>query len=181
MVAALVVASVVLAAGVVAAVMVTAVGVGSKLVAAVVVFEDASTSMAQLSTAAMSLIDVNGMSVVGYGCDGNIWHSHQCAERDEWYRMVVVFPSECTGGGALYIPGGVLVPDSSCSSLDVVPKYPSMLLSNPFTTSWPLPHRVLNLYSVVCHILLVIPVLGGELSAHFCNFGCVSCLEVTRG
>jgi hypothetical protein len=57
----------VVTAVVVAAVVVAAVVVESRLVAAVVVVKDASKSMASLSTAAMSLIDVNGMSVVGYG------------------------------------------------------------------------------------------------------------------
>jgi hypothetical protein len=62
-----VVAAVVVAVVVVAAVVVAAAGVESRLVAAVVVVKEASKSMASLSTAAMSLIDVNGMSVVGYG------------------------------------------------------------------------------------------------------------------
>ena len=66
-VAAVVVAAVVAAAVVVAAVVVAAAGVESRLVAAVVVVKEASKSMASSSTAAMSLIDVNGMSVVGYG------------------------------------------------------------------------------------------------------------------
>jgi len=59
------VASVVVAAVVVAAVEAAA-GVEWSLVAAVVVVKEASRSMASLSTAAMSLIDVNDMSVVGY-------------------------------------------------------------------------------------------------------------------
>ena len=63
-VAAAVVAAVVVAAVVVAAVVVAAAGVESRLVAVV---KEASKSMALLSTAAMSLIDVNSMSVVGYG------------------------------------------------------------------------------------------------------------------
>jgi hypothetical protein len=58
---------VVMAVVVVAAVVVAATGVESRLVAAVVVVKQASKSMASSSTAAMSLIDVNGMSVVGYG------------------------------------------------------------------------------------------------------------------
>jgi len=51
----------------VALVVVTAAGVESRLLAAVVVVKDASKSMASLSTAATSLIDVNNMSVVGQG------------------------------------------------------------------------------------------------------------------
>jgi len=35
------------------------------------------------------------------------------------------------------------------------------------------------MYSVVLHSLLVIPVVGGEFSAHSCNSYCLSCLEVT--
>ena len=65
-VAAVVVAVVMVAAVVVAAVVVAAAGVESRLLAAVVVVKEASKSMASSSTAAMSLIDVNGMSVVGY-------------------------------------------------------------------------------------------------------------------
>ena len=38
-----------------------------RLVAAVGVVKEASRSMASSSTAAMSLVDVNGMPVVGYG------------------------------------------------------------------------------------------------------------------
>jgi len=66
-VAPVVVAAVVAAAVVVAAVVVAAAAVESRLVAAVVVVKEASKYMASSSTAAMSLIDVNGMSVVGYG------------------------------------------------------------------------------------------------------------------
>jgi hypothetical protein len=66
-VTAVVVAAVVVAMVVVAAVVVTAAGVGSRLVAVVVVVKEASQSMASSITAAMSLIDVNGMEVVGYG------------------------------------------------------------------------------------------------------------------
>jgi len=64
--AAVVVAGVVVTAVVVAGVVVTAAGVESSLAAAVVVVKDPSKSMALLSTAAMTLIDVNGISVVGY-------------------------------------------------------------------------------------------------------------------
>jgi hypothetical protein len=42
-------------------------GVQSSLVAEVVVVKEASKSMASFSTAAMSLVDINGMLVVGYG------------------------------------------------------------------------------------------------------------------
>jgi len=37
------------------------------------------------------------------------------------------------------------------------------------------------LYPAVGYISLVVPVLGGEFSAHFCNSHCLSCLEVTKG
>jgi len=60
-VAAVEVAAVVAAALVVAAVVVTAVGVESRIVAAVVVVKNASKFMVILGTAAMPLIDVNGM------------------------------------------------------------------------------------------------------------------------
>jgi len=57
---------VVTAVVVVAVAVVTAIGVESRLIAAVVVVKEASESMALSSTVAMSLIGVNGMSVVGY-------------------------------------------------------------------------------------------------------------------
>jgi len=64
-VALVVVALVVASAEVVAAVVVTASGVESMLVAAVVVAKHVLKSMASLGTAAMSLIDVNVVLVVG--------------------------------------------------------------------------------------------------------------------
>ena len=73
------------------------------------------------------------------------------------------------------------MPDPSFSTLYVVPDIPTMLFSYLFTTSSPLPLLFLRLYSVVCDILLVVPVLGGEFSAHSCNSCHLSCLEVTRG
>jgi len=103
-----VVAAAVVAAVVVVAVVVAAAGVQSRLVAAVVLVKEALKSMASSSTAAMSLIDVNGMSVVGYGWNGDIGRSRQCAEGDEWYRRWLSFLRNVVGGGALYIPGGVL-------------------------------------------------------------------------
>jgi hypothetical protein len=66
-VAAVVVAAVVVAAVVVAAVVVTAAGVESRLVGAVVAVREASRPMGSSRTAAMTLSDVNGMSVVSYG------------------------------------------------------------------------------------------------------------------
>ena len=63
----LVLAAVVVTSVVVAGVVVTAAGAEYRFVAAVAVVEDASKSMASLSTAAMSLSDVNCMSVIGYG------------------------------------------------------------------------------------------------------------------
>ena len=98
----------VVAAVVVAAVVEPAAGVESRLVVAVVEVKEASKSMASSSTAAMSLIDVNGMSVVGYGSNGDIGRSRRCAEGDEWYRRWLSFLRNVVGGGALYIPGGVL-------------------------------------------------------------------------
>jgi hypothetical protein len=53
-------------AGVGHALMVTAAGLELMLVSAVVVVMEASKSMASSSTAAISLIDVNGMLVFGY-------------------------------------------------------------------------------------------------------------------
>ena len=117
--------------------------------------------------------------VVGYDCDGNLVLSHRCAERDERYSMVVVLPSQGRGGEALYIPGGVLVRDPSFSSPYVVLHFPSMLFSNLFTTSSLLPLLFLRLYLVIWHILFVIPVLGGEFSAHSCNSHRLSSVEVT--
>ena len=73
------------------------------------------------------------------------------------------------------------MPDPAFSSLYVVPDFPSMLFSNCFTTSSLLHLLSLHRYSVVCHILLIIPVLGGEFPAHSCNTRRLSCLEVTRG
>jgi len=73
------------------------------------------------------------------------------------------------------------VPDPSFSSLYVVPDFPSMLLSYLFTTSSPLPLLFLRLFSVVWRIMLVVPVVGGEFSAHSCNSCCLSYLGVTRG
>ena len=64
-VAAVVVAAMVAAPVVVAAVVVTATGVESTLKVVVVVVKDSPKSMSSLSTAAMSLIDVHVMSVVG--------------------------------------------------------------------------------------------------------------------
>lgn len=63
---AVLVAAVVEAALVVAAVVVTATGVESSLIVAVVVVVEPSQSVAFLSTAAMMLIDVNSMLVIGY-------------------------------------------------------------------------------------------------------------------
>jgi len=63
-VTAAVVASVVVAGVVVAAVVVNAEGVESRLLAVVVVFKDASKSIALLSTTAMLLIDGIGLSVI---------------------------------------------------------------------------------------------------------------------
>ena len=73
------------------------------------------------------------------------------------------------------------MPDLSCSSLHVVPDFPSMLFSYLFTTSSPLPLLFVRSYSVVWQNLLVVPALGGEFSAHSCNSCRLSCLEVTRG
>jgi len=73
------------------------------------------------------------------------------------------------------------VPDALFSSLYVVPDFPSMLFLYLFTTSSPLPLLFLRLHSVVWHILLIVPVLGGECFAHSCSSCCLSCLEVTRG
>jgi len=87
---------------VVAAVVVAAAGVQSRLVAAVEVVKEASKSMASSSTAAMSLIDVNGMSVVGYGRNGEFGRNRQCAEGDEWYRRWLSFLRNVEGGGSLY-------------------------------------------------------------------------------
>jgi len=63
----------------------------------------------------------------------------------------------------------------------VVPGSPSMLFSYLSTTSLLLPLLFTHLYSVVCHILLVVSVVGGEFSAHSCHSCHLSCLEVTRG
>jgi hypothetical protein len=73
------------------------------------------------------------------------------------------------------------VPDPSFSSLYVVPDFPSMLFSYLITTSLTLPLLFLRLYSVVWRIMLIVPVVGGEVSAHSCNSCRLSCLEVTRG
>jgi len=73
------------------------------------------------------------------------------------------------------------VPESSFSSISVGPDFPSMLFSYLFTTSSPLPLLFLRMYSVVWHILLLVPVVGGEFSAHSCKSCCIPCLEVTRG
>jgi len=56
-----------------------------------------------------------------------------------------------------------------------------MLFSYLSTTSSLLPLLLLRLYSLVCHILLVISVPSGEFSAHSRNHRGRSCLEVTRG
>jgi len=66
-VAAVVMAAVVVAAVVVDAVVVAAARVESRFVAAVVVVKESSKSMVSLSTAAMALIAVNGLTVVDYG------------------------------------------------------------------------------------------------------------------
>jgi hypothetical protein len=60
-------AVVVAAALAVAVVVVTAVCVEARLIAVVVKVKNASKYMASLSTAALSLIDVNGIPVVGFG------------------------------------------------------------------------------------------------------------------
>jgi len=82
MVATAVVATVVEAA----AVVVTSTGVKMHLGAEVKVVKDYSKAIASLSAAAMLLIDVNGMLVIGYGWDHDPGYSRQCAEGDEWYR-----------------------------------------------------------------------------------------------
>jgi hypothetical protein len=64
---------------VLAAVVVTADWVASRLVAAVVVVNYTSQLMALQNTAAMLLIAIRSMSVVGYGSDVML-SSHQCAE-----------------------------------------------------------------------------------------------------
>jgi len=74
----------VVTAVVVVSLVVAATVVESRLIVEVVAVQDASECMASLGTAGMSLIDTKGMSVVGYGSDGNIRHSRRCAERDEW-------------------------------------------------------------------------------------------------
>jgi len=56
-----------------------------------------------------------------------------------------------------------------------------MLFSNLFTTSAYHPLCCLRLYSVVWHILLVVPFPGGEFSAHPWYSHRLSCLEATRG
>ena len=61
------VAAVEVAAVKVASVVLTAAWEELRLVAAMVVVKDTSKSMALWSTAAMSLIDLNDMLVVGYG------------------------------------------------------------------------------------------------------------------
>ena len=81
---AVVVALVVVAAVVVAVMVVVAMVVESRLLAAVDVVKDASKSTASLTCAAMSLIDVNDTLGISYGPDGNISHSRQWAEWDEW-------------------------------------------------------------------------------------------------
>jgi len=86
-VAAVVVAAVVVAAVVVTAVVVTAAGVESRLITVVAVVKDPLKSMASLSTATMSLIDVNSIVVIRYGWDGDNRRSHQRAEGDEPYRQ----------------------------------------------------------------------------------------------
>jgi len=73
------------------------------------------------------------------------------------------------------------VPDPSFSSLYVVSDFPSMLFSYLFRTSLPLPFLFLRLYLVVWYVLLVVPVLGGEFSAHHCNSCHLSYLKVTTG
>jgi hypothetical protein len=64
---AVLVAAAVVAAVVVAVVVVAAAGMESRRVARVGVVTEASKSITSSSTAAMSLIDANSMSVVGYG------------------------------------------------------------------------------------------------------------------
>jgi hypothetical protein len=62
----MVVAAFVVAAALVAAVVVSAAGVESRLVTVLVVPKEVWKSMASLSSAPMTSIDVNGISVVGY-------------------------------------------------------------------------------------------------------------------
>jgi len=52
---------------IVTAVVVAAARVESRLIAAVVVVLDASKSIVSLSNAAMSLMNINGLLVIGYG------------------------------------------------------------------------------------------------------------------
>jgi len=118
--------------------------------------------------------------VVGYACDCDIWNSHQCAEGDELYSRVVVIPKERRRGKVIIYLEWCFVPNDSVCSFDVVPGFPSMLFSDPCTTSSHLRFLFRHLYLVVWHILFIVSVLGGELSAHCCNSRCLSCLEVTR-
>jgi len=75
----------------------------------VVVVKDPAASIALLSNDAMSFINVNGMSVVGYGWDGDIGRSYQCAEEGEQYRRWLSFLRNVEGGGGtLYTWRGAL-------------------------------------------------------------------------
>jgi len=56
-----------------------------------------------------------------------------------------------------------------------------MLFSYLFTTSSPLPLLIFCLYSEVWHILLVVPVVGDDFSAHSCYSCRLFCFQVTRG
>jgi hypothetical protein len=80
--------------------------------------------------------------------------------------MVAVFPNESQRGELLIYLKGCLVPNPSCSSLFEVLGFPSILCWYLSTTALPLALFILRLHLVVWQIMLVIPVVGGEFSAH---------------
>jgi hypothetical protein len=179
-VAVAVVAAVVVSAVAVAAVGVTSTGVQSRLVVAVVVVMEALKSIASLSTPEISLIDVNSLSDVSYGWNGDTGCS-QFAERDEQYRRWLSCLRNVDGGRLFIYLEGCFVPDPSFLSVYVGPDFPSMLFSYLFTTSPPLPLQIPHLFWEVWLMLLDVPVVRGEYSAHTCNNCRLSCVELTRG
>ena len=73
------------------------------------------------------------------------------------------------------------MPDPSFSCLYVVPDFPRIFFSYSITTSLPLNLLFPGIFLMIGNNLFLVPVQGGEFSAHCCDSRRLSCLEVTRG
>jgi len=91
------------------------------------------------------------------------------------------FGTNCRRGMHFKYLEGYFVPNPSFSSLNVVHDFPSILFLYPFTTCLVLPDHLIGLNSVVGHVLLLGPVLGGAFSGHTFDTYHHSCLKVARG